>query len=351
MSQLDATNTATPRADGFAMPAEWEPHQLTLMAWPCRPETYRWLDGRPTDAFRQARVEQAAVANAVSDFEPVTMLLRPEHAREARAMLSRRIDLLEVELDDSWMRDNGPIFVRDGAGEVAIVDFEFNAWGERSPDHAADGRVPAVLASHLGVRRYPAPFVLEGGSFLVDGAGTLLTTEQCLLHENRNPAMSREQIEDGLRDYLGAETVVWLGEGHYDDFSTDGHIDDIAHFLAPGRVFLHQPSNSEHPDHRKGLENRRRLESRPDAHGRSIEVVAFDTGAPAGIPYLNLYVCNGGLVAPLAGTDDDDPAIEQLRAAYPDRELALVPASAMFLSGGGGPHCITQQVPAGPFAD
>ncbi len=245
------------------MPPEWERHQLTLMAWPCRPETYAWLDGRPIDAFRQARAEQAAVANAVADFEPVTMLVRPEDARQARAMLSRRVELLEVELDDSWMRDNGPIFVSNSAGEIAIVDFKFNAWGERSAEFAADDRVPEVLASHFGVRRYAAPFILEGGSFFVDGEGTLLTTEQCLLNENRNPSLSREQIEAGLRDYLGIEQVLWLAEGHYDDFSTDGHIDDIAHFLAPGRIFLHAPSNAEHPDHAKGIENRRRLEGTP----------------------------------------------------------------------------------------
>ena len=138
-----------------------------------------------------------------------------------------------------------------------------------------------MIAAHLGVRRYVAPMVLEGGSFFVDGEGTLITTEQCLLNENRNPNMSREQIESTLPDYLGIDKVVWLGEGHYEDFSTDGHIDDIAHFVSPGRVILHTPSNPAHPDHRKGIDNARRLREATDARGRTIDVVEFDTGEPA----------------------------------------------------------------------
>ena len=143
---------------------------------------------------------------------------------------------------------------------------------------------------------------------------------------------------------------MWLGEGHYEDFSTDGHIDDIAHFLAPGRVILHTPSNPAHPDHAKGIDNARRLGEATDARGRTIEVVEFDTGRAAGIPYLNLFVCNGGIVAPIAGTPDDEIALAQIRAVYPDREIVTVPADVLFMAGGGGPHCITQQVPAGTFA-
>ena len=192
--------------------------------------------------------------------------------------------------------------------------------------------------------------VLEGGSFFVDGEGTLITTEQCLLHPNRNPELNRAQIESTLLDFLGAERVVWLGEGHYEDFSTDGHIDDIAHFVSPGRVILHTPSNPAHPDHRKGIDNAWRLHAATDARGRSLEVVAFDTGEPGGIPYLNLYVCNGGIVAPIANTPDDEVALAQIQAVYPDREIVTVPADVLFIAGGGGPHCITQQVPAGAFA-
>ena len=263
--------------------------------------------------------------------------------------MSSRIELLEAELDDSWMRDNGPIFVRDADGRVALVQFGFNGWGEPAQPTAFDARVPEVIARHLGVRRYAAPMVLEGGSFFVDGDGTFITTEQCLLHENRNPGLTREDIESTLADYLGVDGVVWLGEGHYEDFSTDGHIDDIAHFLSPGRVILHAPSHPEHPDCARGRDNARRLSEAEDARGRAFEVVEFDTGEPGGIPYLNLYVCNGGVVAPIAGAPEDELALAQIRAVYPDREVVTVRSEVLFIAGGGGPHCITQQVPAGSF--
>ena len=342
---------STPRHDGFAMPPEWAPHQLTLMSWPCRPQTYVGAEGDfGPEAYREAQVQQAAVANAVSEFEPVLMLVRTEQLGEARRMLSSRIELLEIELDDAWMRDNGPIFVRDAHQQVALVDFGFNGWGEESQPTAFDSRVPEIIAGHLGVRRYVAPMVLEGGSFFVDGEGTLITTEQCLMNQNRNPDMSREQIEQTLSDYLGVDKMVWLGEGHYEDFSTDGHIDDIAHFLSPGSVILHTPSNPAHPDHHKGIDNAHRLRAATDARGRTIDVVEFDTGQAAGIPYLNLFVCNGGIVAPIADTPEDETALAQIHAVYPERKIVTVPADVLFMAGGGGPHCITQQVPVGTFA-
>ena len=333
------------------MPPEWEAHQLTLMSWPCRPETFVAAGrGFGPEAYQQAQLQQAAVANAVSAFEPVLMLVREQQLGQARRMLSSGIELLAAELDDSWMRDNGPIFVRDAQDHVALVHFGFNGWGDRSQPTGFDSRVPELIAAHLGVRRYLAPMVFEGGSFFVDGEGTMITTEQCLLHENRNPELSRERIESTLSEYLGIEAVVWLGEGHYEDFSTDGHIDDVAHFLSPGRVILHAPSNPDHPDHGKGRDNARRLRAAADARGRRIEVVEFDTGAADGIPYLNLYVCNGGVVAPIANASDDEAALIQIRAAYPGREILTVQSDVLFLAGGGGPHCITQQVPAGTLA-
>jgi agmatine deiminase len=344
------TDQATPRDDGFAMPPEWEPHQLTLMSWPCRVDGYTLAErGTGPEAFDLVKPQQAAVANAVAEFEPVLMLVRPDQVSEARGMLSARVELLAAELDDAWMRDNGPIFVRNGAGQLALVHFGFNAWGMIFDTFALDAKVPELVADHLGVRRYVAPLVLEGGSFFVDGEGTLITTEQCLLHPNRNPGLNRAEIESALHDYLCAERVVWLSEGHYDDFSTDGHVDDIAHFLAPGKVILHAPSNAAHPDHAKAADNAARLRAARDARGRGLEVIEFDTATPAGIPYLNLYVCNGAVVAPIAEVPDDDVALTQIRAAYPDREVVTVTADVLFNAGGGGPHCITQQVPAGTY--
>jgi agmatine deiminase len=226
------------------------------------------------------------------------------------------------------------------------VHFRFNGWGGRFLPYDRDAEVPAALAAHLGIRRYAAPFVLEGGSFFVDGEGTLLTTEQCLLNPNRNPALSRADIERGLRDFLGAEVLVWLGLGHSADRDTDGHVDGIAQYVRPGTVMIHAPGERTDPDHDRGRENVRRAAAATDARGRRLEVIELDCGSPGGISYLNFYLPNGGAVVPVVGSPEDDVALAQIAAAFGDREIVPVPGRVLN-EGGGGPHCITQQIPAG----
>ena len=332
---------STPRDDGFSMPAEWEPHEACLMEWPTLTRRDFWAD-----RFEEVKHDYAAVANAVADFEPVVMVCDPDQRAEARRLCAEEVEILPLPIDDSWMRDNGPIFVRDGDGGVALVHFGFNAWGEKFAPWDRDAEVPRLVASHLGMRRYRAPFVLEGGSFFVDGEGTLLTTEQCLLHPNRNPSMSREQIEAGLRDYLGVETIVWLGRGHSTDRDTDGHIDGIAIYLAPAAVALLAPEDEEDPDHKSGHENVERLENATDARGRGFEVTPFQTRPPGVVPYLNAYLANGGAIVPVAGRPEDEQALEQIGKLLPDRDVVAVPGNCLTY-GGGGPHCITQQQPRG----
>lgn len=328
----------TPREDGLRMPAEWSPHAATFMAWPERVELWGEL-------FEAAERDYAEVANAIAAFEPVVMVASPERAGRARRMLSGAVEVLELPIDDSWMRDNGPIFVTDGRGGVAMVHFRFNAWGERFHPYDRDAEVPRRLAEHLGMRRYEAPMVLEGGSFFVDGEGTLLTTEQCLLNPNRNPGMTRSEIEATLRAYLGVDVVVWLGRGHHLDRDTDGHIDGIAQYVRPGVVLLHAPVDPRHPDHEAAEENLRRLRAARDARGRPFEVIRFEPGASRAAG-LNLYLCNGAAIVPVDGAETDEPALAQIRAAFPDREVVPVPGRVL-LEGGGGPHCITQQLPVG----
>lgn len=329
---------STPRQDGLAMPAEWEPHAATSMAWPARAELWG-------DLFEDAKRDYAAVANAIAAFEPVVMVVDPPQVGEARRMLTGSVETLPIPIDDSWMRDNGPIFVTDGHGGVAMVHFRFNAWGEKFHPYDRDAAVPERLAAHLGMRRYQAPMVLEGGSFFVDGEGTLLTTEQCLLNPNRNPGMSREQIEATLREYLGVEVIVWLGRGHHLDRDTDGHVDGIAQYVRPGVVILHAPADPGHPDHDSGEDNLRRLREARDARGRPFEVIRFEPGGSHAAG-LNLYLCNGAAIVPVDGTETDEPVLAQIRAAFPDREVVPVPGRVL-LEGGGGPHCITQQLPVG----
>ena len=217
---------------GVRTPAEWEPHDRTLMGWPCRLELW----GETID---QARADYAAVANAVAAFEPVTMIANAgADAARARAACSDGVEIVELPLDDSWLRDCGPIYVYGDDGDRVAIHFRFNAWGEKFPPWDRDAAVGRLIAEQLGDEVRDSTLVLEGGSILTDGEGTLLTTEQCLLNPNRNPSLSREQIEAELRLRLGVERIVWLGMGLLEDRDTDGHVDLIAAFIEPGRVLL-----------------------------------------------------------------------------------------------------------------
>lgn len=332
----------TPKDDGMQMPPEWAPHAATLMAWPSRVDLWN-------DRLEDAQREYAGVARALAEFEGVIMVCRPGDEAEVRNRCGARVDTLTIPIDDSWIRDSGPIFVQDAAGRVAAVKFGFNAWGERFHPYDSDAASPLRIAEHLGMKVYTAPFILEGGAILVDGEGTLLTTEVCLLNENRNPTMSKEQIEQGLRDYLGVETIVWIPHGMAADVgpnATDGHVDGAAQYLAPGHVLLLAPSDPADNDYATGRENLARLEAARDARGRSIEVTRLDVSAGAALCYANHYLANGGVIVPTAGDERDAEALEQLSKIYPDREVVGVPGVTIDF-GGGGPHCITQQIPVG----
>jgi agmatine deiminase len=327
------------------MPAEWAPHQATLMEWPTITRTAFW-----GALFDRAKADWATMANAVAAFEPVVMVVDPEQASEARSMCGEGVEILPIPIDDSWMRDNGPIFVTDANGGVALVHFRFNSWGNKYLPFDRDAEVPKHIASHLGMRRYVAPMVLEGGSFFVDGEGTLLTTEQCLLHPNRNPDMTREQIEHTLGEYVGVDEVIWLGQGHPLDRDTDGHVDAIAQYLSPATILLDVPDDPADPYHDTGRDNLARLRAAHDAAGRAIDVVEFDAGTPAVTAYMNHYLVNGGVIVPADGEPNDEAVLVQLKRAYPGREIVTVPG-ATILEGGGGPHCITQQIPVGMTLD
>jgi len=334
--------TMTPKEAGFWMPPEWSPHAATLMSWPFNADLWQ---GHLDDAKR----EYAGVANAIADFEPVIMVCDPGSEGEVRGLCGSNVEPLGIPIDDSWMRDNGPTFVRNDEGKVAVVKFRFNAWGERFEAYDNDDAVPYRIAEHLGMKVFTAPFVLEGGSFLVDGEGTVLTTEMCLLNPNRNPAMTKEQIEQGLRDYLGVETVVWLPYGASADVgpvATDGHVDGVAQYVSPGRVLLLAPANPEDADHAWGQENLARLQGSRDAKGREFDVVRLDVGLGDSLYYANCYVANGVVIVPTADNADDAEAIEQISKVFPDREVVGTPAVTVGF-GGGGPHCITQQIPVG----
>jgi agmatine deiminase len=288
------------------------------------------------------------VANAVAAFEPVVVVASPgEQAADARARCAGQVEVLELPIDDSWLRDSGPIFVVDGddGGRRVGVHFRFNAWGEKFAPWDRDEAAGGELARRYGDDVVEVPFVLEGGSIAVDGEGTLITTEQCLLHSNRNPSLTREQIERGLIEHLGAERVVWLGLGLEEDRDTDGHVDLIAAFTAPGEVLLQAgPPGTE--DELRMEDNRARLETAGLRVRRLGPLPVVELGGQrVAVSHMNFYVCNGAVVVPLAGVESDDEALATIGAAYPGREVVGVPG-AVLAYGGGGPHCVTQQVPA-----
>lgn len=334
----------TPAEDGFSMSAEWAPHAGCLISWPCRELTWH-------GHFEDAKRAYSAVINAIDRFDPVTVLADPVTVQEARRRLGPEAKIVEVSLDDSWARDNGPIFVRREDNRLALVNFRFNGWGHKQP-YEKDDRLPILLAERMRIRRYDAPMVLEGGSISVDGDGTLLTTEQCLLNVNRNPSMSREGIEQVLDSYLGIRKVVWLARGVEDDM-TDGHVDGVAGFAMPHVVLAAHTRDDSDPNHRTLEENLARLESATDAKGRALEVVRMVQPRPmlvGGVSitpsYVNLYFANGAVIFPSYGIREDNLARETLASLFPEREIVGVRCEHISI-GGGDVHCITQQLPAG----
>ncbi|UCE81060.1 MAG: agmatine deiminase family protein [Methanobacteriota archaeon] len=329
------------------MPAEWSPHRGCLVSWPCNSRTFR-------NYIKEAEQAYASIISAIGRFEQVTVIVDPSTLPSARSNLKGNPRLMPINLDDSWIRDNGPIFVSSPTEEVSIVDFGFNAWGKKS-SFLKDNEVPRILSDEFGIRRYEAPMVLEGGSVSVDGEGTLLTTEQCLLNPNRNPGLTKDEIEKNLREYLGVKKVIWLGRGQANDI-TDGHVDGVACFCAPKTVMVARTKNESDVNFDTLEENRALLETSTDCKGRSIEIVDIVQPGPRdylGLQitpgYINHYVANDGIVAPEFGIPEDALAAETLRSFYSDRQVVFVRTSALEI-GGGGIHCITQQIPDGAFA-
>jgi agmatine deiminase len=357
---------STPLADGYRMPAEFEPHCGCWMAWPERVDNWR-------AGAEPAQLAFAAVAEAITATDPVTMAVSDAQFDRARSLLPGSIRVVEISTDDAWMRDIGPTFVVGPHRSRRGVDWRFNAWGGRSGGLYAswerDDRVARRVLEIEGADRYAAPIVLEGGSIHVDGEGTVLTTEECLLNPNRNPGLTREEIEAILCDYLGAQKVIWLGRGVFND-ETDGHIDNLACFIRPGVVVLTWTDERSDPQWEISEDARRRLEVATDARGRTIEVVRMPAPGPlqisaqeaAGVQvaagtkprlagerlaasYVNFYAGTERIVFPHLDPRTDEAAAAVLHECFPEREIHGVAAREILL-GGGNIHCITQQVPA-----
>ncbi|MDX5372349.1 MAG: agmatine deiminase [Pseudomonadaceae bacterium] len=362
------TFNSTPRADGFRMPAEWEPHSQTWMVWPERPDNWR-LGGKP------AQAAFTAVAKAIAQFEPVTLCVSAGQYENARARLEGSgIRLVEMTTDDAWVRDTGPTFVIDDRGAVRGVDWTFNAWGGFDGGlywpWSRDDHVASKILEIERCERYRTEgFVLEGGSIHVDGEGTLITTEECLLNRNRNPHLTREQIEAVLREHLAIDSVIWLPDGLYND-ETDGHVDNFCCYVRPGEVLLAWTDDADDPNYPRCQAAMRVLETARDAKGRQLLVHKMPIPGPihateeecAGVDaaegtqerdpsirlagsYVNFLIVNGGIIAPKFDDPRDAEAEAILRRVFPEHRVVMVPGREILL-GGGNIHCITQQQPA-----
>ncbi len=357
----------TPAAEGYWMPAEFEPHEASWLLWPER--TDNWRDGA-----RPAQEAVLKVAAAIRHFETVNLGVSPEHHNEVKAIAPAGVQVASIEYDDIWVRDIGPTFVvSDRPETLRSIQWRFNAWGGLYHPYTKDLTVPREISSDaFGMEmrdRYAAPIVLEGGAIHVDGQGTVLLTEECVLNPNRNPGMTREQAEAVLREYLGVNTFIWLGKGVFND-ETSGHIDNLACFVAPGKVCLTWTDDKRDPQYAISLDAWERLNDTRDAQGRRLEVFKVPMPGPlymteqearglvpsesmkrrhAGdrlaASYVNFYIANGGIIMPLLDPRTDEQAASVLRRACPNKLIVGVPAREILL-GGGGIHCITQQIPS-----
>ena len=364
---MTRTLASTPAADGFRMPGEFEPHGGCWLLWPERPDNWR-------EGARPAQQAFAQVAAAVAQFEPVTVGVSRAQFGAARAMLDERVRLVEMAHDDAWMRDVGPTGVVNRRGEVRGVDWHFNAWGGLAGGlyfpWDQDDLVARKVLEIEGLARYRAPLINEGGAIHVDGEGTALVTEECLLNANRNPQLSREDLERTLGQYLGVSQVIWLGRGVWND-ETDGHVDNLACFVRPGEVCLTWTDRRRDPQHAISADARERLHEARDARGRRLKITRLPMPGPlklsareaAGLvaregtkprragerlaaSYVNFYIANGGVVMPLLDSNTDRLAAQRLKRLFPGRRVVAVPTREILL-GGGNIHCITQQIPRG----
>jgi agmatine deiminase len=323
------------------MPAEWAPHTRCWMAWPCRESLW----GSDMAAARRAF---ATVAQAIARFEPVTMLAPPASVKDAAALCGVGVETAPMALVDSWTRDTGPTFICDDKGAVAGCDWRFNGWGGKENPHDSDAAMAASVLARLGLKRFDAPVILEGGAVHVDGEGTLITTDSVLLNDNRNPGISRSAMEDVLQDYLGVQKIIWLAGGLAGDM-TDGHVDNVACFARPGIVLAAVCDDPTDPNYEVLRENQRILNAARDAKGRSLSVLTLPQPRPKSSDvlahsYVNFYIANTGVVAPSFGDVQDREALAVIENAFPERTVVQVDARVI-VKGGGGIHCITQQQP------
>ncbi len=337
-----------PKDLNYTMPAEWAEHQRTFISWPVQASMCF-----PDNHFSVCQ-GYADIIAAMAEFEPVTVLVNPDELERVKSLVGgTNVTLLPIEHSDAWLRDNGPTFVVNKEGELAGVNWKFNAWGGKYAPWELDDKVAPQILEQLQVPRFDAPLVMEGGSIHTDGEGTLLTTEECLLNVNRNPELSRGDIENYVMKYTGTESIIWLKRGLSGD-ETDGHVDNIACFAAPGKVIIQVCDDPQDENYEITAENVRILENAVDAQGRKLEIIKIQQPPRVDgedgrltLSYLNFYFVNGGIILPVFGgtaAETDRLAEQVLTELFPDRRIRTVNGMAV-ITEGGNVHCTTQQMP------
>ncbi|KFZ22885.1 hypothetical protein V502_02630 [Pseudogymnoascus sp. VKM F-4520 (FW-2644)] len=331
---------------GLSMPFEGVPHLRTLTAWPDQ------APQKSSDILKGAEADVAAIANAIVKFEPVTLFCKASNIERAKKLVSPAVEIQELEITALWIRDTGPVYVKNATGELVGLDFNFNYWGYKY--EGPDGTVASSILSNGGIERIQVPFVAEGGGIEVDGEGTLILTESSVINDNRNPGATKQELEQHLKAMLGVDKVIWLN-GVKDRDITDWHIDAMARFVAPGRILLSRPPEGSEQFLMDVYENAKSvLATETDAKGRNIEVLELEEadpqlfdGDPYGmaLSYVNYVLVNGGVVVPSFGdVAADERAVELFKNLFPSREVVSVQLS-MLRKLGGGIHCATQQQP------
>jgi agmatine deiminase len=321
------------------MPAEFARHSQTVICWPARSEIYG-------SRLAEAQTAHAALANTISGYEPVTMIANPQDLTAARNACAENVDVVTLEIDDAWFRDSGPNYVIENE-ELIATCWTFNGWGEKFVPFDKDATIATRWAAHAGHKTRKINMVLEGGSLNVDGAGTLITTEQCLLHPNRNPKLSRDQIAERLCSELGQQRVVWLPFGLALDDDTDGHVDNVAAFIGEKTVIMQGCDDKNELDFSRCATN---ISVAKDAglivHEIPVLPYVVTDSVRAAVPYLNFYICNDAVIVPVCGHDADSEMLALLGEFIPDRDIIGLEIGEILSRGGGGIHCITQQIPA-----
>jgi agmatine deiminase len=340
-------STSTPK---YKMPAEWEPHRATWLAWPYDEETF-------PDRVEKVETALARMINALNKSELIELLVLNEDMkyRASEVISSMGTDPSEInfhitEYADIWLRDSGPIFVKNSEGEILISNWKFNAWGNKFPELLIDGEIPDKVSQWTNNPSVNADLVLEGGAIEINGAGTCLTTEQCLLNKNRNPDISKDEIEKFLHSYLGIEKTVWLKEGLVNDH-TDGHIDELARFVSENQIVCAYEENPDDENYKILEQNYQSLLNSSYSDGKEYDIVQlpmphlrYEDGSNAPVSYTNFYIANKVVLAPTFNDKNDLEALKILENCFPNRDIIAIDCSDI-IYGGGAIHCITQQQP------